>query len=193
MLPFQLRAQASTRDGQTLDVTKAQHGTVYETSAPAVVSVSEDGELLAHQIGDAVIRIRHRGLETAVQVSARWDSPLIVQQPSPDSTGRLPRLEPDLERFQPGGVLSLRVKEGPPDTAGRVLVALRPANPALPAPPQQNFVVPLETDAAGTARVEYPVPETVPQGAWFYVQAFFGGAPTSPEWCSTDGHIVTVR
>ena len=25
------------------------------------------------------------------------------------------------------------------------------------------------------------------------VQVFLGESPTSPDWCSTDGHIVTVR
>ena len=192
MLPLQLTVRATAGDRQT-DVTKAQHGTLYETSAPLVVSVSPDGELLAHQTGEAVIRVRHRDLETTVRVSARWDSPLVVQEPLPDSTGRTPHMELGLERFRPGGFLSIQVTEAPPETTGRLILVLRPADPSRLAPPQQNFVAPVQIDAAGNGSLEFPVPESVPPGLWAYVQVFFGESPTSPDWCSTDGHIVTVR
>ena len=108
MLPLQLTVRATAGDRQT-DVTKSQYGTLYETSAPRVVSVSPDGELLAHQTGEAVIRIRHRDLETTVRVSARWDSPLIVQEASPDSAGHTPHMELGLERFRPGGIRQLTI------------------------------------------------------------------------------------
>jgi len=63
-----IRVRGRYDDGVWREISSAEHGTAYESTAPSVVQVSPDGRLLAVEVGTAEILVRSGSLEATLPV-----------------------------------------------------------------------------------------------------------------------------